>query len=216
MAMPASLIIDDGACINLMHWLHIEGEHPLHIPVSFTQEFADFVPALWSEGEVQRAADADGTGRIDERLSYVPAAELEGFLRVVREEIAPSFDITPEILTHQAAFDLPSGRSLHLYEDEWFRTATVAQMTDYLVPGLPHPAQRGAGPHRRHLAVGHGDSSGTPLCRSDRAGLLSRHPAHLLLVFPALSRRQRAAPAVGRLAAARAPADGGDRARAHR
>jgi len=130
--IPATLIIDDGACFNLMHWLHIEEAQPLQIPPAFTQRFADLCQRYGVKGKYSVPPMPSGAGRIDERLSYVPAEVLDTFLRVVRDEIAPSFDITPEILTHQAALDLASGRLLHLYEDEWFRTATVAQMTDYL------------------------------------------------------------------------------------
>ena len=132
MPLPASLIIDDGACINLMHWLQIADEQPLHIPLDFTRAFADICNRYGVKGKFSVLPMPSGAGRIDEKLSYVPPQALAGFLQVVREEIAPAFDITPEILTHQAAVDVASGRYLHVYEDAWFRTATIPQMTDYL------------------------------------------------------------------------------------
>ena len=53
----------------------------------------------------------------------------------MRERIAPHFDITPEILTHLAAYQLAGGFA-HMYEDEWFARASVKEMTDYIVLGL--------------------------------------------------------------------------------
>lgn len=132
MPIPAALIIDDGACINPMHWLHVEGGQPLHIPLSFTAEFAALCRMYGARGKFSVLPMPSGAGRIDEKLTYVSAERLDGFLRVVREAIAPAFDITPEILTHQEAIDIPSGRHLHVYEDVWFSTASVPAMTDYL------------------------------------------------------------------------------------
>jgi len=60
----------------------------------------------------------------------VPQRHLAEFLKVVRERIAPRFDITPEILTHFSAYRLTGGFQ-HLYEDEWVARASVAEMTDY-------------------------------------------------------------------------------------
>jgi len=132
MPIPASLIIDDGACINLMHWLHVAEEQPLHIPRDFTQGFADLCCRYGVKGKFSVLPMPSGAGRIDERLSYVSAEQLEGFLQVVREEIAPAFDITPEILTHQEAIDIASGRAMHIFEDAWFSTASIPAMIDYL------------------------------------------------------------------------------------
>jgi len=40
----------------------------------------------------------------------VPQQHLEAFLKIVRERIAPRFDITPEFLTHLRAYDLKTGQ----------------------------------------------------------------------------------------------------------
>jgi hypothetical protein len=74
-------------------------------------------------------------GDINGRLNHVPRRLLSGFLKIVRERIAPRFDITPEILTHLAAYRLEGGFH-HLYEDEWVARATVAELTDYIALAL--------------------------------------------------------------------------------
>lgn len=131
MSIPAALMIDDGACINLMHWLEIEREHPLHIPAAFTSRYAAVCRRYGVKGKFSVLPIPSGAGRIDTRVSDVSSQALEGFLRVMRDEIAPFFDITPEILTHQAAIDIRTGAALPLNEDEWFCTATLAEMIDY-------------------------------------------------------------------------------------
>jgi hypothetical protein len=132
MPIPATLIIDDGACINLMYWLHVAQQTPLHVPPAFTQRFADLCRAYGVQGKFSVVPMPAAAGRIDTGLSYVPAPALAEFLRIVRDEIAPAFDITPEILTHQEAINLATGHPLHVFEDVWFSTASVAEMTDYL------------------------------------------------------------------------------------
>ena len=72
-------------------------------------------------------------GRIDESLKRVPAAHLAAFLKVVREQIAPRFDITPEILTHLNAYGLKSKGYLHIYEDIWVSQAPSEEMVEYFV-----------------------------------------------------------------------------------
>ena len=132
MPLPASLIIDDGSCINLRYWLAPAMEQPRRIPTAFTAAFADVCATYGVKGKFSVLPMPAGAGRIDERLSYTSPAHLEEFLQIMREDIAPSFDITPELLTHQAALELATGRLRHLYEDEWARGATVAELTDYL------------------------------------------------------------------------------------
>ncbi len=77
-----------------------------------------------------------GLGRLDEKLSYVPKRHLDGFLKIARERIAPRWDITIELLTHQQVYDIKTGRLRHEYEDGFVSRATVAEMTDYMSFGL--------------------------------------------------------------------------------
>jgi len=132
MPLPVSLIIDDGACVNPVYWLHPNIEQPMRIPTAFTAAFADLCARYGVKGKFSVMPMPSGMGRIDEGLAYINKAHLDEFLQVVREGIAPAFDITPELLTHQQAVDIESGGLLHLFEDEWVRGATVEQMTAYL------------------------------------------------------------------------------------
>ena len=63
----------------------------------------------------------------------MPDAHLQQFLKLVRERIAPRFDITPEFLTHLRAYNLKTGRYQHVYEDVWISQAPLAEVVDYFV-----------------------------------------------------------------------------------
>jgi len=132
MPLPISLIIDDGACVNPAYWLHPEQIHKFIIPNKFTNAFAVLCRRYGVKGKFSVMPMPSGLGRLDAHLNYVPQRHLTGFLKIVREQIAPRFDITPELLTHDAACNLKNGCLFHLCEDEWVKRAKVPEMTDYL------------------------------------------------------------------------------------
>jgi hypothetical protein len=72
-------------------------------------------------------------GRIDQTVKRVPPAHLAGFLDLMRERIAPRFDITPEFLTYMRSYDLARGGYKHIYEDMWISGAPPAEIVDYFV-----------------------------------------------------------------------------------
>jgi len=132
MSVPITLIVDDGAPVNLMYGHEVGVGHELLVPNAFTREFAGVCRQHGVRGKFSVVPMPLALGRIDERLSRVRPPQLRGFLDIVRRHIAPTFDITPEILTHFRAMDLATGRFLHLFEDEWVARAGVSDMTDYI------------------------------------------------------------------------------------
>jgi len=70
-------------------------------------------------------------GRIDQSLKRVPQEHLQAFLKIVRERIAPRFDITPEFLTHLRAYDLKKGSYQHIFEDVWITKAPLEEVVEY-------------------------------------------------------------------------------------
>jgi len=136
MPVPISLIVDDGAPINLAHCIHPETPTPAVIPNAFTRDFADLCASYGVRGKFSVLPIPGGLGRLDRKVNYVPSGHVRGFLKIVRERIAPRFDITPEILTHASAWRLPSGGALHVFEDVWFERARLSEMTDYIALAL--------------------------------------------------------------------------------
>jgi len=136
MKLPASLIIDDGCPVNPMYWHERFSEHTHIIPNEFTNAFGELCMKYGVKGKFSVMPMPAGLGRLDTKLSYVPQAHLKGFIKAVKTKIMPGFDITPELLTHQEAYDMESGRLMHVLEDEFVRKATAEQIADYIVLGL--------------------------------------------------------------------------------
>ncbi len=132
MTLPITLLVDDGSAVNPMYWLHPDRERVMLVPNTFTRDFADLCAAYNVRGKFSVLPMPSGLGRIDDKLAHVPQNHLRAFIKVVREHIAPRFDITPELLTHQAAFRIDGRGYHHLYEDEWGARASAEEMTDYL------------------------------------------------------------------------------------
>ena len=132
MHLPISLLVDDGAPVNPMFFHDPPYAHPLLMPNSLARKFADLCDEFGVRGKFSVLPMPCGLGGINEKLNHVPQRHLTEFLKIVRERIAPRFDITPEILTHLAAYRIEEGGFHHLYEDEWVARATVAEITGYI------------------------------------------------------------------------------------
>jgi hypothetical protein len=135
MAICISLLVDDGAPVNTVHWHDAPHDHPRVIPNGFGREFSALCASHGVRGKFSVLPMPCCLGGIDGHLNQVPDADLAEFLAWVRREIAPRFDIAPELLTHLAAYRL-SGGFHHLYEDEWVARATVREITDYIALAL--------------------------------------------------------------------------------
>jgi len=128
-----SLIIDDGAPVDPMYYEHPGYPTQLLIPPQFTRKAADTFARHGIRGKFTVIPMPSCLGRIDRSLKLVPRERLAAFLKEVRERIAPSFDITPEFLTHSRAYDLKKDRYLHLFEDAWISRAPLEEVVEYFV-----------------------------------------------------------------------------------
>lgn len=127
-----SLVLDDGAPINAMHFHDPANEHALLMSNELAVRFAELCETFQVRGKFSVLPMPCCLGRMDAKLNRVPDVHLWEFVSIVRKSIAPRFDITPEILTHLSAFNLGTGGFHHVYEDEWVARASVAEMTDYM------------------------------------------------------------------------------------
>jgi hypothetical protein len=131
--IPISLIIDDGAPVDPMFYEQPGYETSLLVPAEFTRRVAETFERFGMRGKFTVIPMPSCLGRIDQSLKRVPDAHRQEFLRIVRERIAPRFDITPEFLTHLRAYNLKNGRFQHIYEDVWISQAPLAEAVDYFV-----------------------------------------------------------------------------------
>lgn len=149
MNIPIVCIIDDPApCINV-YWWHVaepqntdkpkqqSGEPILQrIPLSFLREFVDVAQKWGIKGKFSVLPYPAGLGSIAEGLPGYPRSELDEWLDVVRQDLTPLFDITPEILTHAKAIDLSTMTLLPENERDWAVHQTEATLTPYIAHAL--------------------------------------------------------------------------------
>jgi hypothetical protein len=129
---PISLIIDDGSPVDPLFYELPGYETPFLVPAEFTQKVADTFDKYGIHGKFTLIPMPSCLGRIDQSLKRVPQEHLAEFLRIIRERIAPAFDMTPEFLTHLCAYDLKTGNyQRHLYEDTWISQAAPEEIVEY-------------------------------------------------------------------------------------
>jgi hypothetical protein len=130
--IPFSLIIDDGAPVDPLFYELPGYETPFLVPAKFTHRVADTFDRLNLCGKFTVIPMPSCLGRIDQSLKRVPQDHLLEFLKVMRERVAPRFDITPEFLTHLSSYDLKTGNyRRHMYEDTWITQAPKEEIVEY-------------------------------------------------------------------------------------
>jgi hypothetical protein len=129
---PVSLIIDDGSPVDPLFYELPGYETPFLVPAAFTRRVADVFDRFDLRGKFTLIPMPSCLGRIDQSLKRVPQDHLQEFLSLVRERIAPRFDITPEFLTHLSAYNLKTGDyQRHLFEDTWISQAPPEEIVEY-------------------------------------------------------------------------------------
>jgi hypothetical protein len=80
-----------------------------------------------------------GMGRIDQSVRSYDDGELKELIKIVRDRIAPQFDITPETLTHSMLLDTNTMGLLPHAESGWIThmciTGQVEPLRDYILHG---------------------------------------------------------------------------------
>jgi len=130
--IPFSLIIDDGSPVDPLFYELPGYETPFLVPAEFTRKVADTFDRFDLRGKFTIIPMPSCLGRIDQSLKRVPQEHLLEFLKLIRERVAPRFDITPEFLTHLSSYDLKTGNyRRHMYEDTWITQASKEEIVEY-------------------------------------------------------------------------------------
>lgn len=136
--IPACLIVDDFP-LNATYWWRAQqaafgydvprggawakdwpaqAKTPF-MPMDLTRQFADLVDEFKLQGKFTMLPCPGGFGRIDQRVRGLSDSDLKETLDIVRDRIAPSFDMALEVLTHTMALVPESGALLPHSESEW-------------------------------------------------------------------------------------------------
>lgn len=142
---PISLIIDDPApYVNHLYYLRrfLNPNYPEYyeefktIPNEFLEDFITLIREQNIKGKFSVVPNPAGQGYIDSGVEGYPKEGVEWWIKRVREDITPLFDITPEMLTHTNAVDLKTGKLLPMHEQTWASSQTVEALTDYIAKAL--------------------------------------------------------------------------------
>src|SRR5579883_1995431 len=117
---PILVLLDDPTpCRNPAWYEFPDKGHVAEVPNAFTERFADVIERAGSAGKFSVVPCPGAQGRIDEVMPGIDPADLAGFVRIVRERIAPRWDVSPELMTHNKVLDLATMRPLPEREDVW-------------------------------------------------------------------------------------------------
>jgi hypothetical protein len=130
---PIAMIIDDGSPVDPLFYELPGYETPFLVPREFTQRVVETFERFDIRGKFTVIPMPSCLGRVDQTLKRVPPEHLADWLKLVREGIAPRFDITPEFLTHMQAYNLKTKGFQHLYEDVWISKAPLDEIVEYFV-----------------------------------------------------------------------------------
>jgi len=135
--LPVTVLLDDPTpCRNPAWYEYPDQGNVAVVPNSFTERFCDLIDRTGAAGKFSVVPCPGAQGRIDEGMPGVSDEDMAAFLRLVRERIAPRWDISPEMLTHNKALDLATMRPLDEREDIWAAHQNVRTLTPYIARGL--------------------------------------------------------------------------------
>ncbi len=140
LSYPISLVVDDGVpCINPLYYFYLQvptekhEEHEPTIPFDLVEQFAELIQRQAMRGKFTVLPYPAGLGTILEGWEGGDRAVIARWLDVVRTEIAPHFDITPEILTHTLALDLQTHTLIPAAAEHiWMADRTEAELAAYM------------------------------------------------------------------------------------
>lgn len=126
--VPLSFIIDDSTCLVNMgaycmpqfnsawpqnpHYWKPWRDWPREIPDSFVREFGEFCALEGVRGKYSIVPNPACVGWIDRELPGWSKKDLKASLQLVRDLMVPSWDITPEMVTHTRVLDIKTGQPI--------------------------------------------------------------------------------------------------------
>ena len=156
--VPLSFIIDDSTCLvnmgaycmpqfnsawpqNPIYWRKWQ-DWPREIPDSFVREFGEFCLEQGVRGKYSIVPMPACVGWLDRELPGWSKKQLKESLQLVRDLMVPSWDITPEMVTHTRMIDLKTGRPIEpagpaTMENSWPpEKKSVDEMAAYIAYAL--------------------------------------------------------------------------------
>ena len=143
MKIPISLMIDDPSPILSVYYTHHktgftdDGREVIrNFPNSFLFDFCDIVEKYGIKGKFSVVPMPGNCGDIINGIDGVDFEEMKIWLDTVKKRIVPNFSICPEMLTHNEAIDLKTGKSTGINEKKWSNMQDRTTLTPYIEKAL--------------------------------------------------------------------------------
>lgn len=127
--VPISILIDDPSPVLSVYYTHHktgktdDGRDIIeYFSNTFLDEFCDIVRDYGIKGKFSVVPCPGNRGDIVGGIEGVKYEDMRNWLDTVKKYIAPNFGIGPEMLTHNKAVDLETGKALPMREVEWSLT----------------------------------------------------------------------------------------------
>ena len=154
MKRPISIIIDDPAPVistfyesgmsgtsnfpsNKLHHATKDGRPLLKtFPNAFLHQFCDIIEKWDIRGKYTVVPMPGNKGDIVNGLEGVDQAEVDQWIRTVQKRVMPRFAVGPEMLSHNLAVDVETGKPLEISEWAWAASQNRQTLTPYIAKAL--------------------------------------------------------------------------------
>ncbi len=137
--VPIALVLDDPAPGISVYYTHhnktvTEDGRPLlkYVPNSMLFEFCDIIERHGIKGKFSVVPMPGNYGDIVNGIKDFGQSELKEWLDTVKKRVMPAFSVGPEMLTHNKAVDIPTGKILDIDECSWASDKDRTVLTPYI------------------------------------------------------------------------------------
>lgn len=146
--VPICLLVDDSTPLIHVFWFHrkpIEGKGPFtedgrllvkNVPNSFLDKFCDVVTRKKMAGKISIVPSPGGVGDIVNGIPGYDYSLVTQWLNTAKSRLSDRFDFSPEMLTHNHALDLETGKYSIENEAQWSQKQDRTILTPYLIHSL--------------------------------------------------------------------------------
>ncbi len=141
--IPISLIIDDAApCVSVFHshcktGVLEDGRAILeYVPNSFLTQFCDITEKYGVKGKFSVVPMPGNRGDIINGIEGASREQLDEWMEMLKNRICPRFSIGPEMISHNKAVDIATGKAMDLKEDEWAKDQDRHALSPYIAYAL--------------------------------------------------------------------------------
>jgi hypothetical protein len=143
--VPICFMVDDSAPLIHVYWFHKKpenGKGPFtkdgrallkNVPNSFLDKFCDVVTKFKIAGKISIVPSPGGEGDIVNGIPGFEKSLVTDWLNTVKKRLSDRFDFSPEMLTHNKALDLKTGKYSEENESEWSKKQGRTIFTPYII-----------------------------------------------------------------------------------